>query len=138
MAVATASIIVSAYPAGISNDSRMEMVRGTIKVTTGGTYPPGGFPLSWANTEGVKAIPASSTTPSSTGSILPVNMDIKSGGNPPSGYSYVWNSVNGNMHIFESNNGVSGNSGPLVEVGGAIANAIVADTILFRAEFVRE
>jgi hypothetical protein len=137
MAVATATIVVNAYPSGIDNTARFEIVRGKITISTGGTYPPGGFPLNWSGIEGLKVIPAASLTPSSTGTILPVDMDINSAANPPSGYIYTWDNVNGNLHILESNNGVSGNSGPLVELGGAIPNTIVTDVIQFRASFVR-
>ena len=138
MAVAKATINVYAYPKGVTNDQRMEILRGTIAISTGGTYPPGGFSLDWTGIESIKAIPASASTPSSTGSPAPIDVDVKSAQNPPSGYVYIWDNVVGNLHIFESNNGVSSNSGPLVEIGGAINNTIVADVIQFRAVFVRE
>jgi hypothetical protein len=64
-------------------------------------------------------------------------MTVKSGANPPSGYIYLWNSVTGNLHIFESSNAASNNSGPLLEVGGAIDNRIVTDVIMFEAWFTR-
>ena len=138
MAVATATISVYSYPTGVSNDQRMEILRGTIAISTGGTYPPGGFSLDWTGIEAVKAIPAGGSTPTSTGSPAPIDVDVKSAQNPPSGYVYIWDNVVGNLHIFESNNGVSANSGPLVEIGGAISNKIVTDIIQFRAVFVRE
>ncbi len=138
MASSTATITVYPYPKGKDNTQRNVVLYGTIAISTGGTYPAGGFALSWANVEEAKTIPPGSTTPSSTTAIIPSRMTITSAANPPSGYVYVWNSVNGNLHIFESNNGVSANSGPLVEVGGAIANAIVVDVIQFEAIFPRE
>ena len=57
MAVATATISVYSYPTGVSNDQRMEILRGTIAISTGGTYPPGGFSLDWTGIEAVKANP---------------------------------------------------------------------------------
>ncbi len=139
MAVATATINVDSYPSGYDNTQREQIVRGTISIATGGTYPPGGFPLSWANIEGLKTIPPGASTPSSTGTIIPVDMEIHSVQNPPSGYIYLWDSVVGNLHIFETDNGAAGSnaSGPLLEVGGAIDNKIVTDKIRFTAWFIR-
>jgi len=144
MAVSTATVSVFAYPKGVDNTQRYHVLRGTISVTNG-TYPPGGFPLSFANLEQLKAIPFGGSSPSSTGSPFPVEMDIFSssnqagfGGVGPSGYVYMWDSVLGNMHIFEAANGVSNASGPLVEYGGNLDQHIVNDTIQFTAYFVRE
>lgn len=137
MAVATAKITVFAYPQGVDNTQRMETLRGTIAISTGGTYPPGGFPLDWTNIEGLKAIPLGGLTPNSTNTPFPTDVVVKSVQNPPSGYIYTWDNVLGNLHILESNNGVSTASGPLVEIGGAIDNKIVTDKIMFTATFVR-
>jgi hypothetical protein len=136
MAIATATITINGYPKGKDNTQRNEIVFGTIAISTGGTYPPGGFPLSWANLE-LQAIPAGSVNPSSTGNIAPFDMTIKSASNPPSGDVYLWDNVVGNLHIFEAANSSSGNSGPLQEVGGAIDNRIVTDSITFVAYFTR-
>lgn len=148
MAVATATVTIFPYPKGFDNTQRNVIVRGTIAVSTG-SYPGGGLPLSWGsltNTsgQGIEAIPPNSSTPTSTGSIFPIDVDVKSvsynttaGGPGPSGFVYVWDSVNGNLHVFISNNGVSAVSGPLVELGGNIPGAVQNDTIQFTAVFSR-
>ena len=123
----------------------MQVVRGTISLSPG-QYPPGGFSLNWSTVEGLKAIPPGNQTPSSTGSVIPIDVDIHSTGNlnstqgtGPSGYIYLWDSVVGNMHIFEvATDAASGSSGPLVEIGGGISATIFADTIQFTAWFARE
>lgn len=144
MAVSTATVSVYAYPKGVDNTQRYHILRGTIGVTNG-TYPPSGFPLNWTNLEQLKAIPPGGSSPSSTGSPFPIEVDIYSvaaqtgfGGVGPSGYVYAWDNVNGNMHIYEAANGVSTASGPLIEYGGNLDQHIVADTIQFTAYFVRE
>jgi hypothetical protein len=139
MAIATATISPFAYPKGYDNTQRNTIVRGTIAISTGGTYPPGGFPLNWGGIEGIKSVPPASLTPSSTGNIFPIDMDVKSVANPPSGYVYLWDNVLGNLHIFVVDHlSTSNSSGPLYELGGAIDNAIVTDTIEFTAVFTRE
>jgi hypothetical protein len=137
MAVATAAISVYPYPKGVDQTQRMEYIRGTFVISTGGTYPPGGFPLNWSNIEQIKAIPFGSTTPTSTGGPTPFQVQVASAANPPSGYIYLVDGVAGNLHIFEASNSASGNSGPLLEVGGAIDNRIVTDVIQFEAIFFR-
>lgn len=145
MAVSTATISYFGYPRGNDNTQRNQIRRGTIAISTGGTYPPGGFPLDWSN-EGNKSIPLASTTPSSTGTIKPIDVDVKStgyvnsaNGTGPSGYIYIWDSVQGNLHIFQTVNGAGGSnaSGPLQELGGNIPNTVVTDTIQFTAVFAR-
>lgn len=140
MAVSTATINVYAYPKGVDNTQRTQILRGTFSVATGGTYPPGGFSLNWGALPEVKSIPlnTSNTAPASTGSIMPIQVNVRSSANPPSGYIYAVDGVTGNLHIFEAANSASANSGPLLEVGGAIDNKIVTDTIQFEAIFVRE
>lgn len=146
MAVATATINYFPYPKGNDNTQRFQVRRGTIAISTG-TYPPGGFPLSWNVGDGVKAIPNPSLTPSSTGTIFPVDVDLKStgdlgtsGGTGPSGFVYIWDSVLGNLHAFVSTTGLAGStiSGPLVEFGGNIPGSMQNDTVQFTAYFVRE
>ncbi len=139
MAVATATITVNPrLKGGSDNTQSQQIISGTIAISTGGTYPPGGFPLSWANVDALKVIPQGNNFQSSTGTIMPVDMDVKSTQNPPSGYVYFWDSVAGNLHIFETADASSNASGPLIEIGGAIDNRIVADIITFKAWFVRE
>jgi hypothetical protein len=139
MAIATLTTTIYPYPKGVDNTQRLLSVRGTFSISTGGTYPPGGFPLVWNQTE-LKVIPLGNQYQSSTGSPFPIDVNIKSVQNPPSGYIYLWDNVLGNVHIFETDNGAAGSnaSGPLLEIGGAISNAIVTDIIQFEATFVRE
>jgi hypothetical protein len=142
MAIASLTTTIYAYPKGVTNDQRTITVRGTFSISTGGTYPPGGFPLIW-NQHELKAIPPGALTPSVAGtasSLFPVDVNVKSVQNPPSGYVYLWDNVLGNLHIFETDNGAAGSnaSGPLLEIGGAIDNHIVTDIIQFEAIFVRE
>ena len=136
MAIAAATIIAYPYPKGTDNTQRCTIIRGTIAISTGGTYPPGGFPINsqWGGLEAAKSIPG--TGPG--GLVAPFEVQIQSSANPPSGYVYIWDSVLGNLHIFESANGASNSSGPLLEIGGAINNAIVTDSIQFESWFVRE
>jgi hypothetical protein len=139
MAIATATITVKARLQGGNDLTRSQQVlTGTIAISTGGTYPPGGFPLNWSNLPELSTVPQGNQFQASTGTIMPADMDVKSVANPPSGYIYAWDNVNGNLHIFVSADASSNSSGPLQELGGAISNAIVTDTIQFKAWFVRE
>lgn len=145
MADATATITVFGYPKGFTNDQRTQTVRGTIAISAG-HYPQGGLALDWTTIEGVKSIPPGASTPASTGSNFPIDMDVKSvkngtstAGVGPSGVVYAWDNVLGNLHVLVSNNGVSANSGPLIELGAAaIPGWVINDTIQFRATFARE
>lgn len=148
MANAAATITILPYPKGIDNTERCQIVRGTIAISAG-TYPPGGFPLSWQNLsnssgEMIESIPLGGITPSSTGVVAPFDMDVKSSANNasqygtgPSGFIYVWDNVLGNLHIFQVQQDGSGISGPLVEMGGAVPHEVVFDTITFTATFYR-
>src|SRR5579864_6509771 len=98
MAIATATINVYPYPRGVDNTQRMEYIRGTISISTGGTYPPGGFPLNWTGLEQIKAIPVVAVS----NTVQPFQVQIESAANPPSGYIYLTDGVTGNLHIFES------------------------------------
>lgn len=147
MANVTATITYYGYPRGNDNSQRMQTRWGTIALSpTNGTYPAGGIALTW-NASGTMTIPFPATAPSSTGTIMPVDVDVKSVsatdgpggvGSGPSGYIYLWNNVNGNLHIFQSLNGASGASGPLVEIGGNVPWGVFTDTIQFKAVFARE
>ena len=142
---ATATIVPFAYPNGYDNTQRCETVRGTITISATGFYPPGGFALSWANLEGLKTIPPAGSTASSTGSIFPIDANIKSVGNVnstqgtgPSGFIYLWDNVLGNMHIFTVvTDAASNSSGPLIEIGGTVPPGVRSDTIQFEATFSR-
>ena len=139
MAVATLTTSIYPYPKGTDNTQRRLTVTGTFSISTGGTYPPGGFPLVWNQTE-LKVIPFGNQFQSSSGSIFPIDVNVKSVQNPPSGYIYLWDNVLGNLHIYETDNGAAGSnaSGPLLEIGGNLSNSIVTDIIQFTAEFFRE
>ena len=143
------TITIYPYPKGIDNTQRFQVVRGTFSIPAG-TYPLGGFPLDWstatnANGETIAAIPVPASSPSSTGSPKPIDVDVKSSaynstnyGSGPSGYIYLWDSVNGNLHIFlDYGSAASTSSGPLVEMGGNIPGLVVNDTIQFTAYFPR-
>jgi len=148
MANATATVTIFPYPKGVDNTQRTQIIRGTIAISAG-TYPLGGFPLAWnvSSTTGhvIEAIPIPGSTPSSTGGPKPFDMDVKSTaytstnyGTGPSGYVYVWDSVNGNLHIFvDYGSAASTSSGPLVEMGGNVPGLVVNDTIQFTAYFYR-
>lgn len=137
MANATAAISVNSYPTGSDNTARRIILTGKI-VLTQGAYPPGGFALNWNNLEAMKAIPLGSSTPTSTGTFIPINMDVNSTSFPPSGIIWVWDSVNGNLHAMISADASSNSSGPLVEFGGAsLPGWMLNDIISFKAEFAR-
>ena len=150
MADATVTITPFAYPSGYDNTQRTIIVRGTFTISQG-HYPSDqikgtGFPLDWTKLEGLKAVGVPQSTPNATNTAFPFDVDVKSvgnvltaGGKGPSGWIYLWDNVVGNLHIFESNNGVSGNSGPLIELGAvALPASIFQDTVVFEAKFVRE
>jgi hypothetical protein len=138
MADSAATITLYSYPRGFKEDFRASTYRGTITLSQG-HYPVGGFALNWAALEQIKSIPFSASTPSSTNTIMPINVDVKSVSNPPSGIVYQWDNVVGNLHIFIANNGVSAASGPLIELGAAaIPQWVFGDTIQFTADFYRQ
>jgi hypothetical protein len=138
MADSTATISQYAYPKGHDETIRRQKSTGTITLSQG-HYPVGGYPLNWSGLEGIKSIPFPQSTPSSTGSPTPINVDAKSVSNPPSGIVYQWDNVTGNLHIFIANNGVSTNSGPLIELGAAaVPQWVFSDTIQYTAEFWRQ
>lgn len=145
MADSAATITINAYPAGSTVDRNTQTIRGTFTLSQG-HYPEGGIPLNWNTIEPIKSIPAAGSTPAATGNIFPIDVDVKStgfvrnnNGVGPSGFVYIWDSVQGNLHIFESNNGVSNASGPLIEIGAAaLPAAVFQDTIKFTAIFTRE
>lgn len=146
MANSAATITIFPWPKGIDNTQRNQIVRGTIALSAG-TYPVGGYTLTWtgSNTNGetVISVPIAASTPSSTGSPKPFDMDVKSVANVttqygtgPSGFVYLWDNVLGNLHIFVSaERETSGNSGPLVEFAGVLPGSMVNDTIQFKAYF---
>src|ERR1700678_630642 len=118
MAVTTT---VNSYPSGTDYTQRNQVIRGTFAIAAG-NYPSGGFSLTWA-TEQIKSLPNSATT-----GPFPIDVDVKSVSNPPSGYIYQWDNVAGNLHVFESA-AENASAGPLVELvaSAAIPAAVVAD-----------
>lgn len=139
MADSVATITVNSYPAGVDNTQRNEVIRGRISLSAG-RRPDGGWTLDFSGLPAIFAVPAGGSTPSSTGSPAPLDIDIKSVSNPPSGVVYlcdVSNGVVGKLHAYISNNGVSSNSGPLVEAGGNLPGWIINDNIAFTAYFRR-
>lgn len=143
MATSTATITVFPYPRGYDNTQRNQIVRGTIALSAG-TYPAGGYSLTWSGIIGIQSIPIPASTPSSTSTPKPFDMDVKSTcnvttnfGTGPSGFIYVWDSVNGNLHVFETDGTASAASGPLVEFGGPLPGSMVNDVIQFTAVFYR-
>lgn len=139
MSAATATVSVYKYPKGHDNTQRTVILRGTI-VLAQGNYPAGGFPLSWSNIPQLQTIPLGSSTPSSTGTIIPIDMDVKSTANPPSGIVWIWDSVLGNLRAFIcASETPCAISGPLVEFGGAaLPGWMLNDTIQFTAVFARD
>jgi hypothetical protein len=159
MAVTTSTVTltVNPYPRGIDNTQRTQIFRGTVAFSPG-VYPSGGYAVSWAALQqtgsgiGVMSIPAGSSTPTSTSTPFPIDVDINShayntttsasGASSfgPSGFIYVWDNVNGNIHIFRTNTGsASGVSGPLFEwvPGTDVSSQVVNDVITFTAVFAR-
>lgn len=132
MAVATATATLFDFPKGVDNTQRSQVLRGTITVGFG-TYPPGGFPITWsalANSGGGRVESLSA---------LPFEVDVFSNSANPPGFVYLVDS-RGNLRVFIAANSTSGTSGPLIEGVGPNANvpgSLVTDTIQFAAWFER-
>jgi hypothetical protein len=127
MATATTTVTVAAYPKGISNDQRMQIVHGTVAIqAASATYAAGGLAISWA-AEPIKAQLDSSSKPI----IAWAEFQSVSG----SGYVYIYNTSTNKLQIFT---GAAAQS-PLTELtdAAAIPAAVSGDTIAFRVEFVR-
>lgn len=135
--LATATPVPFGYPKGFDNTQRNQIVRGTFTFTQG-QYPPGGFTLSWGSLEGVQSIPPAQLYQSSTGSIIPIDVDVKSVAYPPTGIVWVWDNVNNRLHAMIAANSASGASGPLEEFGGAaLPGWMLNDIVEFTAVFSR-
>ena len=141
MAAAIATATLYEYPRGIDNTQRLQVLRGTFSIGFG-TYPVGGFVINWAALKNggggqTETIPVAGVS----SSILPVEADVQSVKNPPSGYIFIVDEAVGNLHVFVSANASSGASGPLIEGVGPNANIpadLANDVIQFTAYFVRE
>jgi len=139
MAVSTATLSLYDYPKGVDNTQRFQVLRGTIAISTG-TYPVGGYALTWASLKNggggqTEAIPVGSAS-----TIIPVEVDVYDASTAPSGYIFVVDNA-GTLHVFIAANAASGTSGPLIEGVGPNANVtgtLQNATIQFTAYFVRE
>src|ERR1051326_5752719 len=92
MATATATITVNAYPNGVDNTQRHQVIFGTVAIqAAAATYAHLGLAISWAQ-EPIKALlPAS-------GVAAPVWAEFKS--KTGSGYVYIYNETTGKLMIF--------------------------------------
>lgn len=121
MAVAVATLTVDAYPNGVDNTQRRQVLNGVCALSGPGvnTYPPNGVPLPWTalvdGNAGGSFIPQTSKT-------QPIVAFFYS--KLGSGLGYVFDQTHNTLRIF--------NGG--TELG---AVAIPADTIGFEAEYVR-
>jgi len=118
MATATVKLTVNAYPNGVDNTQRSEILKGICALLAGGTYVTGGLPFVWSflSAEGGAFIPNFNT-------MVPTWADFKTLAG--SNQTYVYDSVNQKLLIFVA--GVQVTNG----------TAVTADTIGFKAEFVR-
>ena len=128
MAAATSKLVVNAFPLGVDNTQRQQVVYGTIQLSSGGTYiNPNGIPISWVffNPDGstfYPAISAQTTDPivayftSAIGGVQTAT---------PALQSYIYDSVHNTLRIYNGS----------VEVLNAAAIAV--DTIQFEAHYAR-
>jgi hypothetical protein len=119
MAAATATLTVDAYPNGVDNTQRRQIIDGVCALSVGGTYVTNGIPTNWSNlqsAEGGKFLPQ--TTKSQP---IQARFFTKAGGL----YQYNWDQTHNTLRILAAG----------VELGNG--DAITADTIGFEAEYVR-
>jgi hypothetical protein len=118
MATATAKLTVNAYPNGVDNTQRRQILDGLCALLAGGTYATNGIPLVWTflTAEGGAFTPDFNTMVP----VLALFFTIASGL-----YEYWWDTVHQTLRISLA--GVELTNGA----------AIAADTIAFHAEFVR-
>lgn len=116
MATATAALTVNAYPNGVDNTQRHQILFGLLALNAGGTYATNGVPFTWKflSAEGGSFIPNFSAT-----SPVWATFVSQAGGT----YQYLYDPVHGTIRIYQAG----------VELANAAA--ITADTIGFRAEF---
>jgi hypothetical protein len=131
-----ATLTIFTSPNGSTTDTAQQIIRGTV-VIPAGTYPAGGYTLAWGGIEAIKALAP----------VTPLDVTFKSvgsyAGSPPvavgnpTGYDYLWDIVNGNLHIFQSDLAGSPPSAPKTEftTGETIPTAVVNDYIMFTAVF---
>lgn len=130
MANATATLTVKAYPYGVDNTQRRQILNGTCVLLSGGTYVTGGIPVAWDALKNGEF--ASGTFQQQTGpwDVNPLKAEFFSVGGgettiPP--YAYIYDSTNVTLRIMDTSTGLE----------LASAAAITADTIQFEATFLR-
>jgi hypothetical protein len=120
MAAATATLTVAAYPNGVDNTQRRQILNGTCALSAGGTYVTNGIPTNWNalvdGNGGGRFIPLTTKSQPAQASFF---------SEVAGGYGYVYDQTHNTLRIF---------SGGTELTNGA---AITADTIGFRAEYVR-
>jgi hypothetical protein len=118
MATAVATLTVNGHPNGVDNTQRREILNGIMALNAGGTYATFGVPFTWKflTAEGGAFIPNFNTMSPVWAAFLSLV-----GGT----YQYLYDPVHGTLRIYQAG----------VELANAAA--ITADTIGFRAEFVR-
>src|ERR1700761_2750012 len=130
MAAATSKLVVNAFPLGVDNTQRQQVVYGTIQLSSGGTYVnPNGVPITWVffNPDGSSFVPAISAQ---TNDPIVAYFTSALGGVQASGggtglQSYIYDSVHNTLRIY-------GGSTELTNAG-----AITVDTITFEVHYAR-
>jgi hypothetical protein len=123
MATATVKLTVNGYPNGVDNTQRRQILNGIAALLAGGTYLTNGLPFTWTflSAEGGAFIPNfDATTP-----VWAEFQSIAGGSTGTAPITYLYDTVHGTLRIF---------IGALEVTTGT---AVTADTIAFRAEFVR-
>src|ERR1700749_929595 len=121
MAAATSKLVVNAFPQGVDNTQRQQVVYGTIQLSASGTYSTNGVPITWVffNPDGSSFVPAISAQ---TNDPIVAYFTSALGGVQASGggtglQSYIYDSVHNTLRIY-------GGSTELTNAG-----AITVDTI---------
>lgn len=121
-----ATLTVNAYPNGVDNTQRRQVVNGLCALSAS-TYPANGIPINWAaminGNGGGLFLPASSTDVPIAGT--PQFTSTKGAAADGSNYTYAYDATHGTLRIF---------------LGGAeftTGDAVIVDTIAFTAEFAR-
>ena len=122
MAASTATPTINAFPNGVDNTARRQIIDGTVAISASpGTYVTNGLPISFVN-EQLKVATAKPAAVSFSGL---------------AGYVYVYDYAHATIRIFETGNATTGV--PLQELANALAMpaGVSGDTITFHAEFPR-
>jgi len=122
MAASTATTTINAYPLGVDNTQRRQIIDGTVAISPSpGTYVTNGLPISFTN-EQLKVVSTKPAAVSFSGL---------------AGYVYVYDYTHATIRIFETGNATTGV--PLQELANALAMpaGVSGDTITFHAEFPR-